>query len=289
MECPQALRDFMLSEFATCQEIPKEISRYVSLHRRSPFVQQFADRCLQFILSYDNFNYDPHTNGEFAVLQCLADKGAHIKTIFDVGANTGNWSLMAHDMLPGAEIHCFEIMPSTCEELRRNVDQKENIIVNEFGLLDKNGEVIVKHYPGHSELSSVINYPHKADHVVATAQVATGDSYATEHGVDHIDFLKIDVEGSEHLVLDGFSQTINQKRVHIIQFEYGLVNILTKFLLIDFYRFLIPKGYRIGRIYPNYVEFRDYVPLRDETFLGPNYLAVRSDRDALIEVLSHGS
>jgi FkbM family methyltransferase len=289
MECPEALRDFMLSEFATCREIPQEISRYVSLHRRSPFVQQFADRCLQFILSYDNYNYDSHTNGEFAVLQRLADDGADIKIVFDVGANTGTWSLTAHDVFPDAAIHCFEIMPSTCEELRKNVDQKENIIVNEFGLLDKNGDVRVKHYPGHSELSSVINYPHSADHVVATARVAMGDLYAKEHSVDHIDFLKIDVEGSEHLVLNGFSETITGKRVDIIQFEYGLVNILTKFLLIDFYRFLIPKGYRIGRIYPNYVELRDYIPLRDETFLGPNYLAVRNDRADLIEILSHGS
>ena len=104
-------------------------------------------------MSYDNFDYDSHTNGEFFVLKCLADRGTDIKTMFDVGANTGTWSLMAHDMFPNAEIHSFEIMPSTCEELRENVDQKENIIVNEFGLLDKNGAVRARHYPGHNELS----------------------------------------------------------------------------------------------------------------------------------------
>lgn len=289
MECPQALCDFMLSEFATCQDVPEEISRYIALHRRTLFVRQFANRCLQFIMSFENFDYDSRTNGEFNVLKCLADKSADIRTILDVGANTGDWSLTAHNIFPDAEIHCFEIMGPTCEELSNNVRQEENIIVNDFGLLDKNGDVLVKHYPGHSELSSVIDYPHNAEHVMTNARVATGDSYAKEHGINHIDFLKIDVEGSENLVLTGFSETINQKRVDIIQFEYGLVNILTKFLLIDFYRFLQPRGYSIGRIYPNYVEFRDYVPLRDETFLGPNYLAVRNDRHDLIEILSQGS
>ncbi len=143
----------------------------------------------------------------------------------------------------------------------------------------------MKYYPESTELSSTVNFPHIADHVIATAEVVTGDSYVKEHGIEHIDFAKIDVEGSENQVLAGFLQIIKRKDIDIIQFEYGLANVLTRFLLFDFFAFFIPMGYVMGKIYPNYVEFKDF-ELTDENFLGPNYLAVRGDRRDLIEILS---
>ena len=59
----------------------------------------------------------------------------------------------------------------------------------------------------------------------------------------------------------------------MIQFEYGYVNIVAKFLLYDFYKLLEGYGMKIGKIYPDFVDFRDY-RYQDEDFIGPNYLAV---------------
>jgi len=58
-----------------------------------------------------------------------------------------------------------------------------------------------------------------------------------------------------------------------------------KFLLKDFYDYLRAFGMKIGKIYPNYVEFRSYT-LQDENFYGPNYLAVHSSEELLIKALS---
>ena len=44
-------------------------------------------------------------------------------------------------------------------------------------------------------------------------------------------------------------------------------------------------GYAVGKIYPDYVEFRDY-SLDDEDFVGPNYLAVRRERAGWIDRLA---
>jgi hypothetical protein len=117
--------------------------------------------------------------------------------------------------------------------------------------------------------------------------VDAGDSYFSSKGLSKIDFLKIDVEGMEGNVLQGFSKTLSQGLIKIIQFEYGMVNISSHFLLKDFYDFLVPYGYRIGKIYPNFVKFRDYSWWRDEDFKGPNFVAVLQTEDEIIPLLAN--
>jgi hypothetical protein len=99
-----------------------------------------------------------------------------------------------------------------------------------------------------------------------------------------IDFLKVDVEGMEERVLKGFAGMLALGAIKIIQFEYGYVNAVTKFLLRDFYEMLRPYDMVIGKIYPTYVDFREY-KLNHEDFLGPNFLAVHSSCTGVIEGL----
>ena len=61
-------------------------------------------------------------------------------------------------------------------------------------------------------------------------EVQTGDAYCTRHRIERIDLLKIDVEGAEHLVLRGFERMLHERRIEVIQFEYGLANIYTHHL-----------------------------------------------------------
>jgi Methyltransferase FkbM domain len=110
-----------------------------------------------------------------------------------------------------------------------------------------------------------------------------GDEFLAREGISQVDFLKLDVEGAEHLVLEGLEGYLREQRIRLVQFEYGRVNILTHFLLRDFYQLFAKYGYAVGKVFPDYVEFREY-ELKDEDFLGPNYLACRAD-DRLITVL----
>ena len=71
----------------------------------------------------------------------------------------------------------------------------------------------------------------------------------------------------------------------IAQVEYGGVNLRTRFLLADMYDFFKPRGFAFGKIYPDYVDFRE-MRTRDEDFRGPNYLAVLEARPDLIEILA---
>jgi hypothetical protein len=111
-----------------------------------------------------------------------------------------------------------------------------------------------------------------------------GDSFLQREGIAEVDFLKLDVEGAEHLVLKGLEDRLQQRSIRFIQFEYGRVNILTHFLLRDFYQLLTGYGYVVGKIFPDYVDFREY-ELGDEDFIGPNYLACRAG-DQMIPALT---
>jgi hypothetical protein len=74
-------------------------------------------------------------------------------------------------------------------------------------------------------------------------------------------------------VNNGFGETLS--KIPFIQFEYGFANVFWHELLIDFYRRL-GTTHEIGRVTRRGVEFRSY-KVTDETFIGPNYLAVRRE------------
>lgn len=250
--------------------------------RRSPQIQAQARECIKFLECYENYNYDINSNGERFVLETMAQR--QLSCIFDVGANVGDWALLAHQYFPSAKIHCFEISKPTYETLKEQTKRISNIIANDFGLSDREGEIKLKSYPDFSGLTSQIDYPHPCGSVITTGSVTCGDLYMQKHGITHVDFMKIDVEGAEDRVLQGIANAIQGRMIDVIQFEYGRVNILTKFLLYDFYALFRKHGYRVGKIYPNYVDFREY-SFAHEDFLGPNYLAVREDlTDSLIRL-----
>ena len=261
----------------------KSLFLFISQYRRTLLIRILAGCCARFLDCYENVNYDPHTNGELFVLKAMANQ--RFSCIFDVGANIGKWALMAHGIFPKAKIHCFEVIKPTCEQLRHRTKGIPNIIINDHGLSDKNEEVALKYFPRASALATMFDYPYNLEHIMMSGHVITGDSYVEEQGIEHINFLKIDVEGAENRVLYGLAGTISGGKVDVIQFEYGKVNILTKFLLRDFHRFFAARGFEVGKIYPNYVQFRNY-DLSREDFRGPNYLAVRKERRDLIGLLS---
>ena len=67
--------------------------------------------------------------------------------------------------------------------------------------------------PGNSELTTTVDYRRERMTGSARGEVRTGDGYVEAHGLDRIDFLKVDVEGSEDRVLTGFEKTLAQGRV----------------------------------------------------------------------------
>jgi len=264
------------------------LARCLPRHRRSRLVAGLDRLCVTVHEAYENLNYDMHENGERFVLERLARQrpGA---TVFDVGANVGDWTALAAGLAPGATVHAFEIVPATHAQLVERVRGLPNVHAHPLGLGDAPGRVTVHYADDLRMVASCIEGASRSILGVETrpieAEVSTGDAFCAARGIRAIDFLKIDVEGYEPHVLRGFRDMLGAGSIAMVQFEYGYVNAVERFLLRDFYDFLAPFGMRIGKIFPAHVEFRDYA-LREENFLGPNYLAVRETETSLIEALS---
>jgi FkbM family methyltransferase len=263
--------------------VPPPWANFVARRRRSWVLRNFAGLCRRYLSMFGNLNYDMHTNGEAFVLQRVAKFRPEI--LFDVGANVGKWSITAKSYCPDAEIHAFEVAPPTFRALSANLKRLNGAHCVNLGLSDVPGPVTIHHYPAAPSLTTCLVYPHPYSSTEVAGELTTGDAYAAAHGIEHIDLLKIDVEGMEDRVLRGFGSLLQHRAIRLVQFEYGRVNILSRFLLRDFYEFFRQYGYVVGKIYPNYVEFREYA-LSDEDFLGPNYLACREEDTQYLRALS---
>lgn len=194
-------------------------------------------------------------------------------TIFDVGCNIGEWTRMARSFHPNAEIHMFEIAPDTYSQMLKNIPIDNKIIPNSFGLSDTIGTVPLKYKPSYNALTTTVTDLQLDDSITIQGLTFTGDDYVESRRIQQIDYLKIDTEGAESRVFKGFEKTLRAGKIKVLQFEYGYICVLTKWLLMDSYKYLEPLGFKLGKLCNGHIEFHDYT-LIHEDFKGPDYVAV---------------
>ena len=269
------------------RQLARPVKSFLATHRRNRLVKKLDRALIVLHEAIENRNYDPSQNGERRVLDVLAKKRPS-RTIVDVGANVGEWTMFASQRFPDAKVFSLEIVESTYRELVANCAGRANISSHHLGLSDQAGEIEIFCHDGMSFLATAVKGLTENFHGLAPravkCRVMTGDEFCAAQSIGHIDFLKIDVEGMEDRVLNGFARMLREARIDVIQFEYGYVNVMTKFLLKDVYDVLKRYDMIIGKIYPTYVHFRDY-RLVHEDFIGPNYLAVHASLAEIVQAL----
>jgi len=232
---------------------------------------------------YENRNHDIYSNGELQVIKKIARINPSI--IFDGGANAGNYALSLSKFNPECRIYSFEPVDSTFQVLKEKVKRFDNIIPVRKGLYRENcsKEINVFSSSEHASIIEIQGLEEVSKNKLAIYLVK-GDDFMMENRIESIDFLKLDIEGAEYDALLGFENSIREGRIKAIQFEYGYINISTKKLLIDYYRFFESNGYVVGKIFPKTVEFRKY-EFKYEDFIGPNFIAVKRSETKLIDLL----
>ena len=240
----------------------------------------------KYIKHYEQYALRCNKNGERTLLKKL--RPFQMTTLFDVGAYIGEWSLMAREYFPSATIHAFEISKDTFGRLKKIANQK-NIILNNFGLAHKNDTVQYRDYDKHAVANTVLDAPlnspqfGKAD--VKKTKIKTGHQYCQDRHIDHIDFVKIDVEGAEYLVLQGLIPLLKEQKITVIQFEYGYTSGDVHFLMKDFYDFFASYGYRVGPLKFTGVLFGEFNHYLNSFRSGPNFVAVLSHRQDIIDAI----
>ncbi|MCU0393015.1 MAG: FkbM family methyltransferase [Thermoflexibacter sp.] len=242
------------------------------------WLQSFYE--LLFKIALKGMNYDrghvPDYSGEKFVLSLLKANEKKDVVVFDVGANTGQYASMVITTLPhNFQLYSFEPQEEAFIQLKNISNQGyfrpyHLAMGASKGVLDiyfnRAGSVFASMYP-----SSYQNYDITLNQSKQVA-VSTVDDFCTENSIPFIDLLKIDVEGYEIEVLKGCRQMIQNGKIKMIQFEFGLASIKARIFLEDF--FLLLKDYDIYRILQNgirQIHYSEYA----ELFLTTNYLAIK--------------
>lgn len=140
--------------------------------------------------------------------------------IFDVGANTGVYSLIAKSLNPGARVFAFEPIVRVYEKLVLNNSLNAyDIACFECGISNTNGTATVYDTPTEHIYSVTVNKnlnAPSAEVIPTEIEIKRLDSIIEELGIEKIDLLKIDVETHEPEVLEGLGEYLTKYKPTIL-------------------------------------------------------------------------
>ena len=162
-----------------------------------------------------------HQSLNFEAQIVAAMKKIKINTLFDIGANTGQFSLKMRDNGYSGKIISFEPLTSAREKLIHQSSKDENWIVHEKAAIGDYNWITDINISKNSVSSSIL--PMLKSHLKADKDskyikiekttVITLDSIADNYLDEYSNlFIKIDTQGYERNVLDGAFKTLKKAR-----------------------------------------------------------------------------
>jgi FkbM family methyltransferase len=149
-------------------------------------------------------------------------------SVLDIGAARGSHTLIFHQLFPDAEIHAFEPLPQSAQQLAARVQGLDRIKVWPWALSDQNGRTRM-HLGGSGFLNSSSLLTMLPEH----ARLWPGSASPNFLDVDtrRLDdvippdrykriLIKMDVQGAERLVLRGGKQTFGSAAVVVSEVSF---------------------------------------------------------------------
>jgi len=177
--------------------------------------------------------YEPETTRIFYVL------AKQSKVIFDVGAYTGYYALLAAIGNKEAKVFAFEPVPRIFEHLNRNIQLNglSNIITSDNAVTNFDGEVTLYIPAGDMRSSASTLRGFREAEQELQVPATTLDTFVSKNSIEKVELLKIDTEATEPLVLEGGRNVIQRDEPMII------CEVLRGRTEKSLHQFLSPLGY----------------------------------------------
>jgi len=184
----------------------------------------------------------------------LINTNLKINTIFDVGSNNSDYSLLFNQIYPNAEIYAFEPNPYLCEIALEKTKQFKNIkiIPKAAGNLNSLTALNIDQNSSLTTSLAVANknsttykikkflYGNKVEKIT-TIEIIKLDSFIKNDNCP--DFVKIDVEGFEEEVLKGL--TNNLKNIKLVMIEFHFDKLYREYSTRSIHRLLIKNNFKL--------------------------------------------
>ena len=130
--------------------------------------------------------------------------------VFDIGANTGVYSLIAKSVNVNSSVYAFDPVQRVYDRLSENISLNNfNIQSNQLALSNKTGEAIVYDIDAEHTYAVTVNKNlHSVTDKVNEVKIKTLrlDEFIEQNNINKIDIMKIDVETHEPEVLEGMGK-----------------------------------------------------------------------------------
>lgn len=227
------------------------------------------------------FRFDPgHVNGRFLYYRGLCEERLILRlrrllkpgmTFIDAGANEGLYSVVAaHCVGPGGRVFAFEPQQSLAERFWENVRMNglSNVVLEPVALGRDPGIAKIFQVSRRNIHATLRLRPdERSVGPDVEVTVRTLSDVLREHGVATVDGMKLDVEGAEIDVLEGFEESMRAAPPRFIIAECIDVNLARfRHRSHDLVAFLQEHGYSVYRPLPTRWALvgRDAVPARTD-------------------------
>jgi FkbM family methyltransferase len=150
-----------------------------------------------------------------------------IRTVVDIGANIGQFAQAARRAFPEATLHCFEPLPDCFATLSRRLAGSPGVVLHNVALADKAGTstMVQNSYTQSSSLREmdamhVREFPWSAGGQEISVATSTLDGTLADVSIAAPLLVKIDVQGTEDLVIAGGRATLALAAVVIVETSF---------------------------------------------------------------------
>lgn len=176
---------------------------------------------------YHEIYYD----GIYMDIVNVLDKQKKDPVIVDVGANIGIVTQFLRDH--AKKVYSIEPASEHFEALKKNKEHNgwDNVEVFKCAISDKNGEAQLRLFSPNRTSHSIV-FKGENDKEFETVPTKTLNTFFKENKIKHVDFMKLDVEGAEEMIMrtKDFAEACKIIDVMEVEFHYQnypeLINIM---------------------------------------------------------------